>query len=153
MITIEIEGVEYYPATELMKELSISRQTLWRWRQDGKIPVGHLYRGTRIIFTVEEVEAIRQYANRVEPLNPADTNPDIIRNPPVKGVFRCTVPSLNLRPGRYYISISVFNSLGQRDKISRACIFDVVKSDVYGTARLPKEGIIFLDSEWDIEGQ
>ena len=74
MSPIEIDGVEYYSQAQVLKDLRISRQTLYRWRQDGKIPVGHRYRGTRIIFTAEEVEAIRQYANRVEPLNPADTN-------------------------------------------------------------------------------
>jgi hypothetical protein len=74
MSPLEIDGVEYYPQAQVLRDLRISRQTLYRWRQDGKIPVGHLYRGTRIIFTAEEVEAIRQFANRVEPLNPADTN-------------------------------------------------------------------------------
>ena len=74
MSPIEIDGIEYYSQTQVLRDLRISRQTLYRWRQDGKIPVGHLYRGTRIIFTTEEVEAIRQYANRVEPLNPTNTN-------------------------------------------------------------------------------
>ena len=74
MSPIEIDGVEYHSQAQVLKDLQISRQTLYRWRQEGKIPVGHLYRGTRIVFTAEEVETIRQYANRVEPLNPADVN-------------------------------------------------------------------------------
>ena len=59
MSPIEIDGVEYYSQAQVLKDLRISRQTLYRWRQEGKIPVGNLYRGTRIIFTAEEVEAIR----------------------------------------------------------------------------------------------
>ncbi len=74
MSPIEIDGVEYYSQAQVLKDLRISRQTLYRWRQEGKIPVGHLYRGTRIIFTAEEVEAIRLFANRVEPLDPTDAN-------------------------------------------------------------------------------
>ena len=92
------------------------------------------------------------YGSRIAELNPGDTNPDIMREPPVKGVLECTVPSLNLRPGRYYISLLIYNTLGQRDSISRACMFDVVRSDVFGTARIPREGIIFLQSEWKVEG-
>lgn len=68
MQNIEIEGIEYYSATDVLKELGVSRQTLWRWRHQGKIPIGHRYRDGRILFTDEEVEAIRQFANRIEPL-------------------------------------------------------------------------------------
>ena len=74
MSPIEIDDVEYYSQAQVLRDLRISRQTLYRWRQEGKIPVGHLYRGTRIIFTAEEVEAIRLFANRVEPLDPTDAN-------------------------------------------------------------------------------
>jgi lipopolysaccharide transport system ATP-binding protein len=92
------------------------------------------------------------YGSRIAEMNPGDTNPHIMRDPPVRGILECTVPSLNLRPGRYYISLFIHNTLGQRDSISRACMFDVVRSDVFGTARIPREGIIFLQSEWKVEG-
>jgi hypothetical protein len=67
MAKLEIDGVTYFSATELLSELGVSRQTLWRWRHRGKVPAGHRYRDNTILFTADEVELIRQYANRIEP--------------------------------------------------------------------------------------
>ncbi len=66
-MTITVDGIEYATATELLDELKISRQTLWRWRQQGKTPLGRLYRSNKLVFTREEATAIRDYANRLEP--------------------------------------------------------------------------------------
>jgi predicted DNA-binding protein (UPF0251 family) len=66
---IEIEGVQYFSGTEVIREVGISRQTLWRWRQERKIPQGHRYRDGRVLFTQDELEAIRVFANRVEPIS------------------------------------------------------------------------------------
>jgi predicted DNA-binding transcriptional regulator AlpA len=65
---LNIEGVDYYLATEVAKSLGVSRQTLWRWRSDKKIPQGNLLRGKRLIFTRGEWDAIREFAHRVEPI-------------------------------------------------------------------------------------
>ncbi len=65
---VMIEGQEYYTAVEIMKKVRISRTTLWRWRSEGKIPAGRLYRGGTIVFTVEEFTEIRAFANRLEPV-------------------------------------------------------------------------------------
>ena len=74
---LELEGVVYLAASQVASEAGISRQTLWRWRRDGKIPSGHRFRDRQILFTEEEVEQIRQYANKVEPL--ANTDADQMR--------------------------------------------------------------------------
>jgi len=63
-----IEDVRYFTAVEITKELGISRTTLWRWRSDGKIPLGRLYRGGTVVFTGEEFDAVRAFANRLEPV-------------------------------------------------------------------------------------
>lgn len=65
-----IDGVEYVAAGELIAELRVSRATLWRWRREGKIPSGHRLRGYQVVFTRGEVEAVREYAHRVEPIGP-----------------------------------------------------------------------------------
>src|SRR5688572_3253992 len=73
----QIDGIEYFTATDLQQELGTVRQTLWRWRKAGKIPRGRRYRDRQILFTRQEVVAIRQYANRLEPAEP--TNKDQLK--------------------------------------------------------------------------
>ncbi len=66
IMAVEINGINYLSASELLKTVSVTRQTLWRWRQEGKVPAGHRYRGRRVVFSPDEVEAIHEYANRIE---------------------------------------------------------------------------------------
>jgi predicted DNA-binding transcriptional regulator AlpA len=67
----EIDGTEYLVASEVVEELGITRQTLWRWRRQGKVPPGRRFRGGQVLFTPAEVQAIREYAYRVEPIEKA----------------------------------------------------------------------------------
>lgn len=66
---VEINGKEYLQVTEIVEEIGVTRQTLWRWRRDGTIPIGRKYRGRQIIYTPSEVELIRQFAERIEPID------------------------------------------------------------------------------------
>lgn len=68
----EIGGVLYVPAAEVARNVGVSRQTLWRWRRDGKIPSGHRFRDRQIVFTAREVEEIRNHANKLEPIAGVD---------------------------------------------------------------------------------
>ncbi|MGB6131048.1 MAG: helix-turn-helix domain-containing protein [Acidobacteriaceae bacterium] len=65
---VEIQGEQYYTNAEVADELKVSRQTLRRWRDKRSIPVGMRYRTRQVLFTAEEVEEIRQFANRLEPI-------------------------------------------------------------------------------------
>jgi predicted DNA-binding transcriptional regulator AlpA len=65
---VTIEDIQYYTSIEITKELGISRTTLWRWRSDGKIPSGRLFRGGTVVFNEKEFVAIRAFANRLEPV-------------------------------------------------------------------------------------
>ena len=73
-INVEIHGVKYFSSSEIMKEIGVSRQTLWRWRQEGKIPLGHRFRDGRILFTSDEIESIRQFANRIDTIDLTSSN-------------------------------------------------------------------------------
>ena len=68
MQALEIEGVKYIAAASVTQGLGVTRQTLWRWRLDGKIPQGHRFRNRRLFFTETEVESISEFANRIEPI-------------------------------------------------------------------------------------
>jgi hypothetical protein len=65
---LEVDGTRYLTASDVLEELKITRQTLWRWRQEGKVPLGRRYRNKKILFSLGDLEAIRTYANRVEPI-------------------------------------------------------------------------------------
>jgi len=67
---LKIDGVTYYTAADIHRNVGVARQTLWRWRKTRKIPQGRRYRDRQVLFTEEEVEAIREYANRLEPVEP-----------------------------------------------------------------------------------
>lgn len=65
---LEIKGVAYFTGAEVASALGVSRVTLWRWRQEGKIPPGHRLRGRQVIFTSDEAQTIRDFAVRIEPI-------------------------------------------------------------------------------------
>ena len=67
-MTVEIEGAVYFCVSDVVDRIAVSRQTLWRWRQEGKIPKGHRFRGKQVVFSAEEMEEIEAFANRLEPI-------------------------------------------------------------------------------------
>jgi len=71
---IIIESHMFFTATEVSKDIGVVRQTIWRWRQVGKIPAGRRYRDRQILFTLEEVAKIKEFANRMEPIGSPDTS-------------------------------------------------------------------------------
>lgn len=69
---LTINEKSFFTATEVAKEIGVVRQTLWRWRQEGKIPAGHRYRDRQILFAVEDLDLIREFAHRIEPISRRD---------------------------------------------------------------------------------
>jgi len=69
-----ISGVKYYSSPEVLAECAISRQTLWRWRKEGKIPAGQRFRDGSVLYTESEYQAVKDYANSVEPIDPGSEN-------------------------------------------------------------------------------
>jgi len=67
-MAVQIAGECYYALTDIAEELRVTRQSLWLWRKSGKIPMGRRARGRQVLFTEAEVSAIREYANRLEPI-------------------------------------------------------------------------------------
>lgn len=65
---VQVGALKYYTNNEVSEALRVSRQTLWRWREKGKIPAGVRYRTRQVLFTPDEVEVIREHANKLEPI-------------------------------------------------------------------------------------
>ena len=78
-MTVEIEGAVYLFVSDVVDRLAVSRQTLWRWRQEGKIPKGHRFRGKQVVFSAEEIEEIEAFANRLEPIGASSNDQDQLR--------------------------------------------------------------------------
>jgi hypothetical protein len=68
-VPLHIDGVEYQTISEILVNARITRQTLWRWRQEGRIPLGRRYRDRQLLFTSDEAVEIQGFANRVEPVS------------------------------------------------------------------------------------
>jgi len=73
-MSLTIAGTEYLTADEVCRLVGVSRQTLWRWRQNARIPCGSRLRGKRLVFCSDEVEQIQIYASFLEP---ADRRPGV----------------------------------------------------------------------------
>jgi predicted DNA-binding transcriptional regulator AlpA len=71
---VDIKGITYYSSPEVLEACSISRQTLWRWRKEGKIPDGRRFRDGSLLYTESDYEVIQDYANSVEPIAPGSEN-------------------------------------------------------------------------------
>ncbi len=71
---IEIEGKRFYRTNEALKLIGISKATWFRWLKEKKVEdVAHKdVRGWRL-FTDEEVERIRKYANTINILPKQET--------------------------------------------------------------------------------
>lgn len=65
---VNINNIKYISASELLAELGVTRQTLWRWRQQGKIPSGNRMRNRMVVFSPGEVEEIKAFANQIQPI-------------------------------------------------------------------------------------
>src|SRR5262245_5204040 len=72
---VKIAGMTYLPAAHVAKHVGVSRTTLWRWRHEGKVPLGRRYRNGLLLFTSAEVELVRKYADKVEPVAGRDLEP------------------------------------------------------------------------------
>lgn len=68
---VRVNGFEYLSVSEVASRLGVSRQTLWRWRQEPGMPQGHRFRGRQVVFSQAEFEALKVFANRLEPVDGA----------------------------------------------------------------------------------
>jgi DNA-binding transcriptional MerR regulator len=63
---MNINGAEFSTMSEVAEAAGVTRQTLWRWRADGRVSQGRRYRGRIILYTAAEREEICSFAHRIE---------------------------------------------------------------------------------------
>jgi lipopolysaccharide transport system ATP-binding protein len=70
-----------------------------------------------------------------------------------KARFTCTVPSLPLIPGSYYVELVISDGYGIIEQIERVDRLDVTPANVLGTGMLPKkhQGYFVLPATWTKE--
>jgi hypothetical protein len=64
---ILLDGTTFFTNGKAAERAGVTRQTLWRWRSDGHIPLGRQYRGRSVLFSEDELTEIAQYAHRIGP--------------------------------------------------------------------------------------
>ena len=67
-----------------------------------------------------------------------------------RGSITCTIPHLQLLPGKYYILLaaSIPPAFEYLDYVSHAAVFEVLESDIYGSGKIPEYGTFFAECEW-----
>jgi predicted DNA-binding transcriptional regulator AlpA len=69
---VKISKAQFYSVTEVAEVADVTRQTIWRWHKDKKIPGGRKYRGRNVVFAQDGFERIYADAHRIEPSGETD---------------------------------------------------------------------------------
>ena len=81
----EQDRIHYYSKTEPSVLIGVSRQTLYRWIEDGRVqaPLYARTRDGRLFYSESEVESLRAFANGVERIKDIAANQlHLFRNAP-----------------------------------------------------------------------
>jgi|ERR1022692_395682 hypothetical protein len=69
---VQIGNQTFYEATEVLRVIGVSRQTLWSWRRGKFIPPGNRFRN-RIVFSESDFASIVAHAAKIEPVEFGET--------------------------------------------------------------------------------
>ncbi|MGH7139603.1 MAG: Wzt carbohydrate-binding domain-containing protein, partial [Pirellulales bacterium] len=72
---------------------------------------------------------------------------------PPAGTLLCSIPSLPLVPGSYYVTVGCGSQTTPLDFVERCCRLEVVVSDFFGTGRMPnsKQAAVLVKADWQFE--
>ncbi len=71
---VSVGEFEYLTLAEVALAVGVTRQTLWRWRRNGKVPAGMRLRDGRILYGSRDVAAVRTFAEELTPLQVIGSN-------------------------------------------------------------------------------
>jgi homopolymeric O-antigen transport system ATP-binding protein len=66
-------------------------------------------------------------------------------------IFGCEIPNLPLLPGEYKINVGLDIALREVDCVEDATRLTVIRSDFYGTGKLPTKGVFLLNNRWSLD--
>ena len=71
------------------------------------------------------------------------------------GRINCRIPDQRLSPGRYFVSVAVFNHGHELENAEPAIAFDVSATDIFGTGLLPSshKAVYLPQCDWSFEDQ
>jgi len=81
------------------------------------------------------------------------TNPDLLGNSTTCAKLTCSIPSLQLLSGLYYLTLGVVGFTGTLDRIERAVGISVHERDVFNTGGSSGKikGLFFTNAQWRFE--
>ncbi len=138
------ESIELRPGGKLNAGLLVGDSLELRIR----FRAAYRFSNMKIAFNIED-----HFGGIVARLSPLLRQPELCLHAPKSGEFICVIPSLNLTPGRYNITLDAVdrdNRANSKDLIERACSFEMKDASVLDLPYIPKVGTIFLDSTWDV---
>lgn len=100
-------------------------------------------------FSIEDGEGYSLYRTNPRVSGDVDTLPASTRG----GTFRCRLDGLPLNPGVYYLTLFLHEGQRQLDQVDRACRFEVVARDIYGSGQVvdARQGFLAWPSDWEFE--
>jgi hypothetical protein len=67
-----VNGNEFFTLTQVAKAAGVTRQTLWRWRVELRVPQGRRYRDRIVLYTAAEQADVCRFASRMNSLDDGD---------------------------------------------------------------------------------
>ncbi len=61
-----MNDTEFFMLSEVAKAAGVTRQTIWRWRVDRRVPQGRRYRDRIVLYTAAERAEICRFASRLD---------------------------------------------------------------------------------------
>ena len=68
---VSIQGDRYLTLSEVANTVGVTRQTLWRWRREARVPQGSRFRDGKTLFSEQEVAVVRRFAEQLDPIEPS----------------------------------------------------------------------------------
>jgi lipopolysaccharide transport system ATP-binding protein len=96
-----------------------------------------------------------RYNQRLVVFSVGQQAPELLSSAPISGTICCRIPSLNLLPGLYHITVISADGKGELDRIEESATIEILPEDVFGTGKTPgpEHGLIFQAASWSVSWQ